>query len=131
MSKIINWPGGRGSVGPPTLPPDGGDRDMEDRVNLLEHDIRALSEKVDGVREDTLFLKGRMEDMPTKSWFHSELRVQFQDHREQEQNFRSELRNELNAQREKSRDEQNATRNMLLLAFTALGVLIAALQIFL
>ncbi|MCC5992701.1 MAG: hypothetical protein JJT99_09275 [Rhodobacteraceae bacterium] len=46
---------------------------MERRVELLEQDARALREKLDAVREDTRYLKGRFEDMPTKDWMNTRL----------------------------------------------------------
>ncbi len=46
---------------------------MEKRVGLLEQDIRIMQNKLDGVREDTQFLKGRFEDIPTKDWMNTRL----------------------------------------------------------
>lgn len=50
---------------------------MERRVKLLEQDIRKVREKLDGVRADTQYLKGRFEDMPTKDWMNTRLLAYF------------------------------------------------------
>ena len=46
---------------------------MEKRVELLERDMRAIGDKLDAVRADTQYLKGRLEDIPTKDWMNTRL----------------------------------------------------------
>lgn len=74
VSNVTNFPGGGGAGSPPSLPPPtGGGGSLERRVELLEQDMRATREKLDGLGADLANIRGKLEDMPTKDWMNTRL----------------------------------------------------------
>lgn len=46
---------------------------MERRLELLEQDLRDLRNATGQTRADVSFIKGKLDDMPTKDWMNTRL----------------------------------------------------------